>query len=68
MLERVRDVIQKYDNFKINTAFNGEFESGDKRANKVLIQKVMNSSVRPICMVRVARAYPDIAEGIPGMR
>ena len=31
---RVRDVIQKHGNIKINIAFNGEFESGDKRANK----------------------------------
>ena len=30
----VRDVIQKHDNIKINTAFNGEFVSGDKCANK----------------------------------
>ena len=34
IVERVRDVIQKHNNIKINIAFNGEFISGDKRANK----------------------------------
>ena len=34
MLERVPDIIQKHDNIKIHTAFNDEFESNDKRANK----------------------------------
>jgi len=34
VLEHRRDVIQKHNNIKINTVFNGEFESGDKRANK----------------------------------
>jgi len=40
MLEHVRDVIQKHDNIKINTGFNGEFKSDDKCTNKVLIQKI----------------------------
>jgi len=34
VLESVQSVIQKRDNIKINTVFNGEFVSGDKRANK----------------------------------
>jgi len=34
VLERVRTVLNKYDNIKINTVFNGEFVAGDKRANK----------------------------------
>jgi len=34
VLERVRIVITKYDNIKVNTVFNGEFVAGDKRANK----------------------------------
>jgi len=34
VLERVRTVLTKYDNIKINTVFNGEFVVGDKRANK----------------------------------
>jgi len=34
VLERVRTVMTKYDNIKINTVFNGEFVTGDKRANK----------------------------------
>jgi len=34
VLERVRIVLTKYDNIKINTVFNGEFVAGDKHANK----------------------------------
>jgi len=34
VLERVRIVLTKYDNIKINIVFNGEFVTGDKRANK----------------------------------
>jgi len=34
VLERVRNVMERYDNIKINTVFNGEFVAGDKRANK----------------------------------
>jgi len=34
VLEHMRTVLNKYDNIKINTVLNGEFEAGDKRANK----------------------------------
>jgi len=34
VLVRVRTVMTKYDNIKINTIFNDEFVAGDKRANK----------------------------------
>jgi len=34
VLERVRNIIQKHDNIKINTAFNDKFISSDKRTNK----------------------------------
>jgi len=34
MLERVQIVLNKYDNIKINTVFNGEFVVGDKCVNK----------------------------------
>ncbi|XP_077256530.1 uncharacterized protein LOC143894260 [Temnothorax americanus] len=34
VLDRVRNVMQRHDNVKINTMFNGEFAAGDKRANK----------------------------------
>jgi len=34
VLERVRDVLQKHANTKLNTMFNGEFVAGDKHANK----------------------------------
>jgi len=34
VLERVRDVIERHNSVKVNTVFNGEFVTGDKRANK----------------------------------
>jgi len=34
VLERVRNIMEKYDNVKINTMFNGEFVTGDKSVNK----------------------------------
>jgi len=34
VLDRVRSVMQKRDNIKINTVFNGEFVAGNKNANK----------------------------------
>jgi hypothetical protein len=34
VLERVRNAMQRHDNIKINTMFNGEFVAGDKRENK----------------------------------
>jgi len=36
VLERVRIVLTKYGNIKINTMFNGEFVVGDKRANETI--------------------------------
>jgi len=32
VLERVRDVIERHNSVKVNTVFNGEFVTGDKRA------------------------------------
>ncbi|XP_077282243.1 uncharacterized protein LOC143908450 [Temnothorax americanus] len=34
VLDRVRNVVQRHASVKINTVFNGEFVTGDKRANK----------------------------------
>ncbi|XP_077257892.1 uncharacterized protein LOC143895014 [Temnothorax americanus] len=34
VLDHVQNVMQRHDNVKINTVFNGEFVAGDKRANK----------------------------------
>ncbi|XP_070155137.1 uncharacterized protein [Polyergus mexicanus] len=34
VLEHVKNVLKKHFNVKVNTVFNGEFVSGDKRANK----------------------------------
>jgi len=34
VIERVRDIIERHGCVKVNTAFNSEFVTGDKRANK----------------------------------
>ena len=39
VLERVRDAVERHGNVKVNTAFNGEFATKDKRANKSIITK-----------------------------
>jgi len=39
VLEHVRNVIEKYDNVKMNTVFNGEFVTDNKRANKNITPK-----------------------------
>ncbi|KAL6264190.1 hypothetical protein P5V15_004271 [Pogonomyrmex californicus] len=43
VLERVRDIIQRHDSVKVNTAFNDKFVTGDKRANKSIKLKIVNS-------------------------
>jgi len=46
----MQNVIQKHDNIKINTVFNGEFVSDDKKMMqiKVWASEIMNSSVHLI--------------------
>ncbi|KYN29373.1 hypothetical protein ALC57_01185 [Trachymyrmex cornetzi] len=39
VLEPVRDAVERHDSVKVNTAFNGEFATKDKRANKSIITK-----------------------------
>ncbi|XP_036144933.1 uncharacterized protein LOC118646348 [Monomorium pharaonis] len=39
VLERVRDALEKHNSVKVNTAFNGMFVTGDKRANKSINTK-----------------------------
>ncbi|XP_050457754.1 uncharacterized protein LOC126854768 isoform X2 [Cataglyphis hispanica] len=39
VLEHVQNAIKKYFNVKVNTVFNGEFVTGDKRANKSINTK-----------------------------
>jgi len=39
VLEQVRDVIERHNSVKVNTMFNGEFVTGDKRANKSIITR-----------------------------
>jgi len=39
VIERVRDIIERHGCVKVNTAFNGEFVTGDKRANKSINTK-----------------------------
>ncbi|KYN22459.1 hypothetical protein ALC57_05141, partial [Trachymyrmex cornetzi] len=39
VLERMRDAVKRHGSVKVNTAFNGEFATKDKRANKSIITK-----------------------------
>ncbi|KYN41435.1 hypothetical protein ALC56_04149 [Trachymyrmex septentrionalis] len=39
VLERVRDAVERHGSAKVNTAFNGEFATKNKRANKSIISK-----------------------------
>ena len=39
VLERVRDAVERHGSVKVKTAFNGEFATKDKRANKSIITK-----------------------------
>ena len=40
VLERVRDAVERHGSVKVNTTFNGEFATKDKRANsKRIIQR-----------------------------
>ncbi|XP_036146615.1 uncharacterized protein LOC118646876 [Monomorium pharaonis] len=39
VLEQVQDVIKRHNSAKVNTTFNGEFVTGDKRANKSINTK-----------------------------
>ncbi|KYN30272.1 hypothetical protein ALC57_00259 [Trachymyrmex cornetzi] len=39
VLERVRDTIERHGSVKVNTTFNGEFATNDKRANKSITTK-----------------------------
>jgi len=71
VLEHVQIVMQRHNNIKVNTVFNGEFISSDKRANKSVSTKnyeLFNSF--DLRMIRVAhcRAHLSIARGISGAR
>ena len=39
VLEHVRDAVERHSSVKMSTAFNGEFATKDKRANKSIISK-----------------------------
>ena len=39
VFEHVRDAVERHGSAKVNTAFNGEFATKDKRANKSIITK-----------------------------
>ena len=39
VLERVRDAVERHGSAKVNTAFNGEFATKDKRTNKSINTK-----------------------------
>ncbi|KAL6253718.1 hypothetical protein P5V15_015533 [Pogonomyrmex californicus] len=71
MLERVRDIVQRHDSVKVNIAFNGEFVTGDKRANKSINTK--NSELFRVKFERVVRAvryqtHVGVARRIPRTR
>jgi len=70
VFERVRTVLTKYDNIKINTMFNGEFVASDKRANSVSTKnyKLFRSSELQLVLVARCRAYFNIAGEIPRTR
>jgi len=49
VLEHVKNVMKKHYNVKVNTIFNGEFVTEDKRANKSInTRTTMNSFAHPI--------------------
>ncbi|XP_050447453.1 uncharacterized protein LOC126849551 [Cataglyphis hispanica] len=50
VLDRVCDVMNKYDSAKVNIAFNGEFVSGDKIAVKTIVAK--NHPLLPVSNLR----------------
>jgi len=58
-LERVRDAVERHGSVKVNTVFNGEFVTKNKRANKSIITK--NSEIHRFARVARHRAYPSIA-------
>jgi len=39
VLQRVRDAVERYGSVKVNTAFNDEFATKDKHANKSIVTK-----------------------------
>ena len=51
VLQRVRDAIERHGNVKVNTTFNGEFATKDKRANKSIVTK--NSEIYRYTDLRV---------------
>jgi len=56
VLERVRKVIQRLNNIKINTVFNDELWQVINARIKVLAQEIVNSFARPICKNDTSRA------------
>ena len=48
VLEHVQIVMQRHNNIKVNTVFNGEFISDNKRVNKSVNTKNYELLIRPI--------------------
>ena len=71
MLECVQSIMQRHNNIKLNTVFNGEFVYVCWVINvRIKVWKTTNFFVRFWRMILVVRGrgYPDIAGGIPGTR
>jgi len=66
VLERVQDTIERLNCIKVNTIYNGEFATGDKRANKSINTK--NYEVFQTSNLRVVRAahriHVSISRGV----
>ncbi|KYN09494.1 hypothetical protein ALC57_18399 [Trachymyrmex cornetzi] len=58
VLERVRDAVERHGSVKVNTAFNGEFATKDKRANKSIITK--NSEIYRCTDIRECPRYTTV--------
>jgi len=58
VLERMRIVLTKYDNIKINTIFDGEFVKN--APIKVSPRETTNSFARPICKTGTNRALSSL--------
>jgi len=65
----VRDAVERHGSVKVNTMFNGEFVTKDKRVNKSIIIK--NSEIYRCTDMRVLATrrrifYSSVARRVPG--
>src|SRR5580765_6982169 len=71
VLDRIRDVMGRYNSVKVNTAFNGEFVAGDNIAVKTIVTKnhplLITSDLR-VVRSTCNRRYSSIVGGVSGTR